>query len=187
MKISTDMQIYWDSAFYSIGEPDVPMEITELRPHSADLHYRGFSELYRPTPHAPHLFNYESVITEAQWRDLAGNYTRYGDVTPLLQRIDDMYVVMNAGDEMTVEFDAATLPPLKDGWVRDFILFSDGWDKDGDINTLFSQTAGPLPFHGMSAYPYPEGENYPDDLEHVRYQLEYNTRRGRAQVARFLV
>lgn len=177
VKISTDMQIYWDSAFYSIGEADVPMAITELPAHSADLHYRGFSEMYRPTSHAPHLFNYESVIKEAQWRDLAGNYTRYGDVTPLLERIDDMYVIMNAGDEMTVEFDAAKLPPLKDGWVRDFILFSDGWDKDGDINTLFSQTAGPLPFHGMSAYPYPEGENYPDDLEHVRYQLEYNTRR----------
>ena len=185
VKISTDMQIYWDSVFFTVGEPDVPMQIAELPPHSADLHYRGFSEMYRPTPHAPHLFNYEKVLKEAQWRDLAGNYTRYGDVTPLLQRIDDMYVIMNAGDEMTVEFDAAGLPALKDGWVRDFILFSDGWDKDGDINTLFSQTVGPLPFHDMSAYPYPKGENYPDDWEHLRYQLEYNTRRVRHELPRF--
>lgn len=185
VKISTDMQIYWDSVFFTVGEPDVPMQITELPAHSADLHYRGFSEMYRPTPHAPHLFNYEKVLKEAQWRDLAGNYTRYGDVTPLLQRIDDMYVIMNAGDEMTVEFDAAKLPALKDGWVRDFILFSDGWDKDGDINTLFSQTVDPLPFHDMSAYPYPEGENYPNDLEHLRYQLEYNTRRVQHELPRF--
>ena len=185
VKISTDMQIYWDSAFFTVGEPDVPMQITELPPHSADLHYRGFSEMYRPTPHAPHLFNYEKVLKDAQWRDLAGNYTRFGDVTPLLQRIDDMYVILNAGDEMTVEFDAAQLPPLKDGWVRDFILYSDGWDKDGDINTFFSQTAEPLPFHDMSAYPYPEGENYPNDLEHLRYRLEYNTRRVRHELPRF--
>ena len=78
---------------------------------------------------------------------------------------------------MTVEFDANRLPPLENGWVRDFILSSDGWDKDGDINTLLSQSIEPLPFHGMSAYPYPEGESYPSDPEHQRYRLEYNTRR----------
>ena len=177
VRIDTDLQIYWDAAFFTVGEQDVPMEITELTPDSADLHYRGFSEMYRPTPHAPHLFDYEKVTTAAQWRDLAGHYTRYGDVNPLLQEVDDMYVILNAGDEITVEFDAARLPKLKSGWVRDFILYSDGWDKDGDINTLTSQTVEPLPFHGMSAYPYPDTEHYPDDAAHRRYRLEYNTRR----------
>ena len=177
VRIETDMQIYWDAAFFTVGEQDVPMEITALTPDSADLHYRGFSEMYRPTPHGPHLFNYQKVTTDAQWRDLAGSYTRYGDVNPLLQEVDDMYVILNAGDEITVEFEASRLPALKPGWVRDFILCSDGWDKDGDINTLTSQTVVPLPFHGMSAYPYPETERYPDDEAHRRYQLEYNTRR----------
>ena len=141
--------------------------------------------MYRPNPHAPHLFDYEKVVKEQQWRDLAGDYTRYGDVTPLLQNQDDMYVIMNAGDEMTVEFDAAQLPPLQEGWVRDFVLFSDGWVKDGDINTLFSQTVEPLPFHGMSGYPYPEGENYPNAPEHLRYRLEYNTRRVTHELPQF--
>lgn len=177
VRIDTDLQIYWDAAFFTVGEQDVPMEITALTPDSADLHYRGFSEMYRPTPHAPHLFDYEKVTTAAQWRDLAGHYTRYGDVNPLLQAVDDMYVILNAGDEITVEFDAARLPKLKPGWVRDFILYSDGWDKDGDINTLTSQTVEPLPFHGMSAYPYPDTEHYPDDAAHRRYRLQYNTRR----------
>ena len=177
VRIETDMQIYWDAAFFTVGTQDVPIELTTLNPDSADLHYRGFSEMYRPTPHAPHLFDYQKVTTDAQWRDLAGYYTRYGDVNPLLQEVDDMYVILNAGDEITVEFDAARLPALKPGWVRDFILYSDGWDKDGDINTLTSQTVEPLPFHGMSAYPYPNTEHYPDDAAHRRYRLEYNTRR----------
>ena len=177
VRIETDMQIYWDAAFFTVGTQDVPIELTTLNPDSADLHYRGFSEMYRPNPHAPHLFDYQKVTTDAQWRDLAGYYTRYGDVKPLLQEVDDMYVILNAGDEITVEFDAARLPELKPGWVRDFILYSDGWDKDGDINTLTSQTVEPLPFHGMSAYPYPNTEHYPDDEAHRRYQLEYNTRR----------
>ena len=177
IRVETDMQIYWDAAFFTVGTQDVPIEMTTLNPDSADLHYRGFSEMYRPNPHAPHLFAYQKVTTDAQWRDLAGYYTRYGDVKPLLQEVDDMYVILNAGDEITVEFDASRLPELKPGWVRDFILYSDGWDKDGDINTLTSQTVEPLPFHGMSAYPYPDTEHYPDDEAHRRYQLEYNTRR----------
>ena len=177
VRIETDMQIYWDAAFFTVGAQDVPIEMTTLNPDSADLHYRGFSEMYRPNPHAPHLFAYQKVTTDAQWRDLAGYYTRYGDVKPLLQEVDDMYVILNAGDEITVEFDASRLPELKPGWVRDFILYSDGWDKDGDINTLTSQTVEPLPFHGMSAYPYPDTEHYPNDAAHRRYRLEYNTRR----------
>lgn len=177
VRIETDMQIYWDTAFFTVGEQEVPMEITALNPDHANLHYRGFSEMYRPTPHGPHLFDYQKVTTTAQWRDLAGNYTRYGDVNLLLQEVDDMYVILNAGDEITVEFEAARLPQLKMGWVRDFILYSDGWDKDGDINTLTSQTVEPLPFHGMSAYPYPDTESYPNDEAHRRYRLEYNTRR----------
>ena len=177
VRIGTDMQIYWDAAFFTVGTQDVPIEMTTLKPDSADLHYRGFSEMYRPNSHAPHLFDYQKVTTEAQWRDLAGYYTRYGDVNPLLQEVDDMYVILNAGDEITVEFEASRLPALKSGWVRDFILYSDGWDKDGDINTLTSQTVEPLPFHGMSAYPYPDTEHYPDDEAHRRYRLEYNTRR----------
>ncbi len=177
VRIETDMQIYWDAAFFTVGAQDVPVEMMTLNPDSADLHYRGFSEMYRPNPHAPHLFDYQKVTTDAQWRDLAGYYTRYGDVNPLLQKVDDMYVILNAGDEITVEFDASRLPVLKPGWVRDFILYSDGWDKDGDINTLTSQTVEPLPFHGMSAYPYPDTEHYPDSEAHRRYQLKYNTRR----------
>ena len=185
VKIATDMQIYWDSVFFTIGGEEVPMHITELLPNHADLHYRGFSKMYRPTPHAPHLFDYSAVETARQWRDLAGNYTRYGEVTPLLEEIDDMYVILNAGDEMTVEFDAKGLPPLGEGWKRDFILYSDGWDKDGDINTLSSQTATPLPFHGMSTYPYPDTEKYPDTPKYLRYQLEYNTRRVTHELPRF--
>ena len=185
VKIVTNMQIYWDSAFFSIGGEDVPTRITGLSPKHTDLHYRGFSKMYRPTPHAPHLFDYNEVTTAKQWRDLAGHYTRYGEVTSLLEEIDDMYVILNAGDEMTVEFDATGLPPLEEGWKRDFILYSDGWDKDGDINTLSSQTVGPLPFHDMSAYPYPDAEKYPETRKHLRYQLQYNTRRVTHELPHF--
>ena len=53
------------------------------------------------------------------------------------------------------------MPPLPAGWKRDFLLLVDGWAKDRDANTAYSQTVEPLPFHAMSVYPYPAGERYP--------------------------
>ena len=44
---------------------------------------------------------------------------------------------MNAGDELRLRF-AEGAPPA--GWRRDFVLIGDGWEKDGDYNTGFSQT-----------------------------------------------
>jgi len=52
----------------------------------------------------------------------------------------------------------------------------DGWAKDRDPNTAFSSTVQPLPFHGMSRYPYPASEHFPRDAAHDSYQRTYNTR-----------
>jgi hypothetical protein len=34
----------------------------------------------------------------------------------------------------------------------------------------------PLPFHGMSGYPYGAKEHFPDDDEHRAWSKEWNTR-----------
>jgi hypothetical protein len=110
------------------------------------------------------------------WNPTAGNYTRYGSVPDLLQEADDRMVIMGSGDEVTLRFRADALPALPAGWKRDFLLLVDGWAKDADANTAFSQSVLPLPFHGMSSYPYPANEHYPVDQVHLEYQREYNTR-----------
>jgi hypothetical protein len=66
--------------------------------------------------------------------------------------------------------------------TRTWLLYLDGWAKDGDPNTVTSQTVEPLPFHAMSGYPYGEGERYPDDEVHAQYRREWNTRPGRTLV-----
>ena len=33
---------------------------------------------------------------------------------------------------------------------------------------------GAMPFHGMSTYPYPAGEKYPDDAASLDYRLNWN-------------
>lgn len=132
--------------------------------------------MVRASESSPHLFDYSQVDTAPRFRDLAGRYTRFGPVGALLANADDRYVVMNAGDEMTVRFDATQLPPLPAGWRRDWILFTDGWVKDGDIHTVSSQTVEPLPYHAMSSYPDTPVHAYPDTQPHRDYLEEYQTR-----------
>ncbi len=177
VRIRTNMQIYWDQAFVASDAASSPATMTTVPLLSADLHYRGFSETYRKGGrYGPHWFDYSRVIREAIWQPITGAYTRFGDVLPLLGTSDDMYVVMAPGDETTLEFDATALPALPRGWTRDFLLYSDGWIKDADLNTALGNTVGPLPFHAIREYPYAPGEKYPDDAVRQRYLREYNTR-----------
>ncbi len=177
VRIRTNMQIYWDQAFIGTDVPSAPVRVTTLAPLSADLHYRGFSRMYRKGGRSgPHWFAYDDVSNESPWRRIEGSFTRFGDVLPLLGRPDDMYVIMGPGDEMTVQFDASSNSALAPGWKRDFLLYTDGWIKDSDLNTAFGTTVGPLPFHQIKEYPYASGESYPNDAQHQRYLKTYNTR-----------
>ena len=178
IRIRTNMEIYWDHVFYTNDSPSAPIRSSKLNPCSADLHYRGFSHTYRKGGrYGPHWFDYNNVTTDQKWRDLLGNYTRYGDVLPLLTTADDKYIIKNAGDETTIEFSAENLPELPKGWKRDFLIHSVGWVKDGDLNTATGKTVLPLPFHGMSRYPYGSEESYPSDPEYMEYLKVYNTRK----------
>lgn len=177
VKIKTNMEIYWDQAFFSNEFSLAAYKPITLNPSSADLHYRGFSAVSRKGGrYGPHWFDYDSVDISQRWRDLTGNYTRYGDVLPLLKESDNMYVISNAGDEISIEFDAAELPALKNGWKRDFFIHSAGWVKDGDLNTAEGATVEPLPWHGMKNYPPSRNEKYPGREELEKYRKEYNTR-----------
>ena len=105
---------------------------------------------------SPELPDYGTIAgTSQRWRDLIGYYTRFGDVRELIRDVDDRYVIANAGDELALRFDAPPAPGA--GWVRDFVLIGDGWNKDGDYNTAFSKTVLPLPSHSRPSYDAPPG------------------------------
>jgi tetratricopeptide (TPR) repeat protein len=181
VRIRTNVQLYWDHAFFTTGRvtpAEDEVRLTTLVPAAADLHYRGFSREYRlGGRYGPHWFEYGDVTTDPKWSDLEGDYTRYGDVTPLLEEPDDMYVITNAGDEVTISFRADEAPALREGWTRTFLLYTDGWVKDGDLNTGTGQTVEPLPFRAQSRYPYGPDEMFPDDASHRAWRDAYNTRR----------
>lgn len=175
VRIVTNMEIRWDHLFFTVDDDPGKFETTDLELLGADLHYRGFSKRI-PQPHnQPEFFDYQDVTTKPLWPPMGGDFTRYGDVSELIREGDDLQVVMGAGDEMTVRF-AVPEKPLPVGWVRDFILYNIGWDKDADLNTVQGQQVEPLPFRAMKAYPYEPEQSFPDTPRHQQYLREYQTR-----------
>jgi len=59
---------------------------------------------------------------------------------------------------------------------RDFLLYLDGWAKDRDPNTIEALNVEPLPFHGMSGYPYRADEHFPDTEAHRAWRRDWLTR-----------
>jgi Tfp pilus assembly protein PilF len=178
LRLRTNMEIYWDHVTWAVGLPDAPHATQRLLPTVADLRYRGFSRVSQAGRAAPELPEYAEIAAAAPvWRDLVGFHTRFGDVRPLTEAVDDRYVIMNAGDELVFRFRAPPAPPA--GWTRDFVLIGDGWVKDGDYNTGYSTTVAPLPYHGLSDYARPPGRladdpayrQHPEDWRdfHTRY------------------
>ncbi|MBY0479974.1 MAG: FG-GAP-like repeat-containing protein [Chitinophagaceae bacterium] len=182
VRINTNMQIYWDHIFFSTGKVNAPIKMQDLKMVGAELNYRGYSASYnKGGPYGPQWFDYYNITKGQKWRDLTGNYTRYGNVLPLLQHADDEYIIADGGDEITIHFDATQLAILPKGWKRDYLIYSEGWVKDGDLNIAYGQTVEPLPFHSMPNYPYGKNVNFPTDKAHLKYQQEYNTRKVTTQ------
>ena len=177
VRLTTNLELYWSEAFFTVDEPvRAERRITRLSPENADLRYRGYSREYRTAPFGPFIRDYQVLSGEPQWLPFAGYRTRYGDVTPLLRASDNRYVIYSSGEEIKVTFDAADLPEPPPGWTRDFVLHTDGWLKEGDLNTATAATIEPLPFHGMADYPYGPDSRYPDDTGLRAYRSAYNTR-----------
>jgi hypothetical protein len=163
------------------------MRVTTVRPSTAELRIRGFSDVSRADAFSPELPDYNRVSRGPRWRDLIGFYTRPGDVRELLAAVDDRYVIMNAGDEFVLRFPAPA--PPRAGWVRDFVFVSDGWVKDGDLNTVASKTVNPLPSHARTLY-LPTPARLEDDPVYRRHRADwtrYHTRYVDARAFRDLL
>lgn len=186
IRITTNLCVYWDEVFAALHTRQPEVRLTGLNATKAALGFRGFSKVeIHPERRQPEKFIYSQVQPASMWNPTPGYYTNYGDVRELLADIDDRFVIMGSGDELKLLFPANGLPELPGGWTRDYLLFFDGWAKDGDANTAYSSAVEPLPFHGMSGYPYGPDESYPDDELHRKYLDEYNQRPALRLMPRF--
>jgi tetratricopeptide (TPR) repeat protein len=176
VRISTTMRIYWDQILVDTSGGEFPTRITRIDPVMANLHERGFSAEITPDGREPFGYDYHRVSWTSPWMAPAGRYTRAGDVRPLLQKRDDMFVISRPGDEIAISFDARALPALPAGGTRTFLLYANGFSKEMNPRSATPDWLGPLPFHAMSGYPYGPAEHYPRTRAHREYLERYNTR-----------
>ncbi|MAG95020.1 MAG: hypothetical protein CMJ48_14940 [Planctomycetaceae bacterium] len=175
LRIATTAEIYWDEVFFTVDEQPTPARETELALESADFHDRGFSRIIEHPGDGPERYDYQHVSTSPKWPPMRGFFTRFGDVTELLESTDDRLVVLGAGDELRLSFRApASDPP--EGWTRDYVIHNVGWDKDADLNTVLGRTVEPLPFTGMKSYPPGPDEAPADAAAYRKYLQTWQTR-----------
>jgi hypothetical protein len=175
IRITTNLQIYWDNVLIDRSEQSEKFKLTAIPLTKANLDYHGYPRQIEDQPPGNVKYVYEQVSRTGPYARQAGEYTRYGDVLPLLKSFDDKPVVFGSGEEVALEFDPAKLPPLPKGWTRDYFFEANGYEKDMDFYAADGSTVAPLPFRRMGTYPYP-GKSFPSDDDHLKYLLEFNTR-----------
>lgn len=182
LRLTTTFEIRWDriALFERVGLDSHHVHI--VGPSSADLQWRGFSEIKQRVLEGPTTPDFGVVSQRPPWRTtLSGWCTRYGDALELVTHRDDKIALVNAGDALTVRFDAAAFPPVPAGMIRTFFLYSVGWDKDGDHNVVASDTVEPLP---VGSPPYVPSVSPPSAMpssidaspDESDWQVFYNTR-----------
>ena len=181
IRISSNMELYWDRIFLADHAADASVSLKEMSPRSADLHFRGYPREYSPDGRHPNLCDYANIDRSVGWKLMGGDYTRFGEVAELLLEADDCFVVMGHGEEVTLRFAVDDFGPVPEGHRRTFILKTDSYCKDMDLYTAYPNTVEPLPFHDMTGYPYGPDEQYPDTEKTRRYRSQYNTRRVMAR------
>ena len=176
IRITTNLQIYWDGILINRTSQDQNVVLTPVPLARADLAFHGFPLKIENRPPGNVAYVYEKASPTGPYTRPAGAYTRYGDVLPLLTAFDDRLAVFGPGDEVALDFDPAKLPALPKGWARDYFFVANGYEKDMDFYAYDPNTVDPLPFRGMGTYPYPTGKSFPLDEGHLNYLLNYNTR-----------
>jgi tetratricopeptide (TPR) repeat protein len=177
VRITTNLQIYWDQMLLDrTDDRSIPTRVTPVPLVGAKLEFHGYPRQVAQSLPGDIKFVYDNVSPTGPYAHEAGNYTRYGEVLPLLSQADDRFVVFGSGEEVALDFDGSRLPRLPAGWKRDYFFMANGYEKDMDFYAADANTVAPLPFHDMGVYPYGPEKVYPLDNAHLNYLLNYNTR-----------
>ncbi len=145
--------------------------VNTYHPTSADLHFFGYTSINNEF-FLNHDYSKVSSTSKESYASQIGNFTKYGDVSELLQSTDDQFVIMHHGDQISAEFQY--VPPAE-GMERDFVLYNYDMFKHAKLGAI-GRTVEPLPFRGMTKYPYSVAEKYPLTSKNLEYLRRWNTR-----------
>ncbi|MFZ0744826.1 MAG: FG-GAP-like repeat-containing protein [Terracidiphilus sp.] len=175
IRLVSNLEIYWDQVLID-NHADGDVRTSEIPLALATEQFRGYPLQIEGASPGDLDYDYNRVSLTGPFQHQRGNYTHFGDVTALVKGIDDRYAIFGSGEEIATEFDATRLPVLPAHWKRDYFFYANGYVKDMDWWDASPFTVAQLPFHKMSAYPYPPSEKFPDDADSLAYRLNWNDR-----------
>jgi Tfp pilus assembly protein PilF len=174
LRLTYAFEIHWDRI--AMFRENSPATISTLKPGSADLHWRGYSDLTASSESEPLTPTYEPVRSRPPWRITPSGWaTKYGRVDELVSDEDNGVVTVAAGDELTLKFDASAIPACPLGRERRFFLWTVGWDKDADYHVAAGDRIEPLPWHGMDDQKHGTEKRpaFPSDRLHERFNTRW--------------
>ena len=174
IRLMTNLQIYWDQALID-QSANAEARATEVPLATATLHFRGYPKEIDLASPGDLTYDYNLVSLTGPFQSERGSYTHFGDVTSLLKGVDNRFAIFGSGEGIAAEFDASALPSLPAHWKRDYFFYANGFVKDMDWWDASPFTVAQMPFHGMSAYPYPK-EEHPASAAELDYRLNWNDR-----------
>jgi hypothetical protein len=146
LRLRTSFELRWDRIALFERLPASALLTHAVKPASAQLRPRGFSELRARAANHPSTPDWYTVFERPPWRTTPeGWVTQFGDVRPLVTHRDANLALLNGGDALELRFAAAELPPPEPGHTRTYFFYSVGWDKDGDHNVVDGDSVEPLP------------------------------------------
>jgi len=148
LRLTTNLQVYWDRLALAYALPCPQASEQTLPPAAALLNPVGFP---KRTTNEQMVPDYDYNTVEPFWdtRHMAGSYTAFGPVLPLVAETDNAVAIFGPGEEIQLRFAAPEADPAA-GFSRRFVLELNGWCKDMDLYTQTGETVGPLPEQGNS-------------------------------------
>jgi len=143
LRLRTTQEIYWDRLSVAYAATASTVETHSMPLVSARLASVGFPRRQLLEGRRP-VFDYERRAPFADTRHARGFYTVPGAVTELVAAEDGAVAVFGPGEEVQFTF-SASLPVVRSGWTRRFVLEARGWCKDMDLYTKDGETVAPLP------------------------------------------
>ena len=172
LRLSMAFEIHWNRI--ALLEKSTLPKATEQHASDTNLHWHGYGAFEDLPSHLPLTPIHSETTDTPNWRITpSGWVTRYGSVNELITAKDNQLAIIAAGDELTLDFDADSLPTQPANTIRHFFLSISGWDKDADFHVAQGWTVEPLPWHGMNYQVY--GRELRPKLDDT-WIRKYNTR-----------
>ena len=141
LRLSSNMEIYWDRLRVIWEEPLEGAETAILKPTAARVSRTGFAKRSTGPQRLPH-YDYQQRSPAWDAKVPTGFYTAFGDARELVAETDGALAIIGSGEEIDLAFPVVEAVP---GRNRHFAIRFHGWAKDMDLYTLHGHTVAPLP------------------------------------------